>query len=235
MNFQENKNVFSESLYAMFPHLQVLNEEESKKQELQYEENERKEKENKKQKHYESSGIKDRYFECRINQFDAYTDELKHHFEIVKKFINDVNSGYSKTLWLCGNHGNGKTLLASYIVRECWGNFCKTYNIEDDLKIADSFSCKENRRQVFERYAGYSVLVIDEVASYPSDNERKYLFHILNDRYEKNLSTVIVTNLSNSELKKYLGNALVDRFMTNCISLNFTGESYRKKERMKSE
>jgi DNA replication protein DnaC len=52
---------------------------------------------------------------------------------------------------------------------------------------------------VIERYANYRLLVIDEVGRGGAD-ERDYLWQILNERYENEVSTVLITNMSKGEL-----------------------------------
>ena len=40
-----------------------------------------------------------------------------------------------------------------------------------------------------------------------------------------------ILDMSKEELKVFLGEPVYDRFVVNCTSLTFTGESYRKRER----
>ena len=199
----------------------------------QYEKSQAEQKEIEKQDHYKKSGVGERYWNLRIEDFDAYSDELKNNLEQVKRFIADVNSGKCRTLWLCGENGTGKTMLASLIVRECWGKYAEIYCIDDDLKDSLRFNSEETRTKVFNRYKNYKVLVIDEVGRFPSDEEKRNLFHILNDRYANNKSTVIVSNLDKKTLCEYMGKALFDRFLENCTSLVFSDKSYRSKLREK--
>ena len=70
----------------------------------QYEREQAEQKEIEKQDHYKKSGVGERYWNLRLKDFNAYSDELKNNFEQVKKFINDVNKGEFRTLWLCGEN-----------------------------------------------------------------------------------------------------------------------------------
>lgn len=171
-----------------------------------------------------TSNVGKRYKDKTINDFIADTDEKKEILEKVKQYIKDVNDGKDRTLWLCGATGTGKTLLGSCICRETGGVYCKTYDIKDDL-LENHF----NRKSVFKKYTNYRSLVIDEVGRV--EQEKDFMFQLLNERYENEVSTVLITNLSKGELKERLGLPLYDRFVSNCVSLTFKGDSHRITER----
>lgn len=171
-----------------------------------------------------TSGVGKRYRNKRLSDYIADTPEKQHILEEVKKYIADVNAGKDRTLWLCGATGTGKTLLGACICYETQGIYCKTYNIKDDL-LENHFA----RNGVFRKYANYQSLVIDEVGRV--DQEKDFMFQLLNERYENEVSTVLITNLSKGELKERLGLPLYDRFVHNCVSLTFTGDSHRITER----
>lgn len=191
----------------------------------------RKWEEEQKQKRYIESGVKERYWDKRLEDFVTSTEEQKTQLAKVTKFITDVNNHHSRTMWMCGNAGTGKTLLASLIIRECGGKFVKSYEIQNELEDCRSFKATESKTQLIQRYADYRVLVIDEIAKIDSKAEIEYLFMILNERYERMKSTILITNKSAKELMEYIGKPLYDRFVENCTSLTFNGESYRKNER----
>ena len=165
-----------------------------------------------------------------LNDYHAETLEQKNILSVIIQFIDKVKKGLFRTLWLCGSTGTGKTLLGSCICRETMGTFARSYNIKNDIDATKTFKATETKRQVIERYGNYQLLVIDEIGRGGAE-ERDYLWQILNERYENELSTVLITNLSKGELKEFLGEPIYDRFVTNCISLTFTGDSYRKNER----
>lgn len=187
--------------------------------------------ENEKENYFiNKSNVGKKFLNKSLKDYVAETDEQKNILTTVIHFIGCVNDGKCRTLWLCGNTGTGKTLLGSSICRETMGTFCRSYNIKDDIDASKTFKATETKRMVIERYANYRLLVIDEVGRGGAD-ERDYLWQILNERYENEVSTVLITNMSKGELKEFLGEPVYDRFVTNCISLTFTGESYRRNER----
>lgn len=171
-----------------------------------------------------TSNVGRRYRNKTLSDFIADTDEKRNILEKVRQYIKDVNEGKDRTLWLCGDTGTGKTLLGSCICYETSGVYCKTYDIKDDL-LENHF----NRKSVFKKYTNYRSLVIDEVGR--CDAEKDFMFQLLNERYENEVSTVLITNLSKGELKERLGLPLYDRFVSNCVSLTFKGDSHRINER----
>ena len=187
--------------------------------------------ENEKENYFiNKSNVGKKFLNKSLKDYVAETDEQKNILTVVRHFIDCVNEGKCRSLWLCGNTGTGKTLLGSSICRETMGTFCRSYNIKDDIDASKTFKATETKRMVIERYANYRLLVIDEVGRGGAD-EKDYLWQVLNERYENEVSTVLITNMSKGELKEFLGEPVYNRFVTNCISLTFTGESYRRNER----
>ena len=192
---------------------------------------ERQDKERKENYYLNNSGVGKKYLSKSLKDYVAETDEQKNILTTVNHFIKEVNEGKCRTLWLCGATGTGKTLLGAAICRETMGTFTRSYNIKNDIESTRFFKATETKNGCIKRYSNYRVLVIDEIGRAGSAEEREFLWQILNERYENELSTVLISNMSKGELKEFLGEPVYDRFVTNCISLTFTGESYRRKER----
>ena len=179
-------------------------------------------------KNITESGIGKRYLSVDINSFICETEEQKNILETVKQFITNP---YGKNLWLVGVAGTGKTLLGAIICRYLGAKYIKSYQLKDELDYARSFNAKKNPTEVIDDYANISVLIIDEVGRYKNPIEQEHLFRLLNERYENKKPTVLISNMNKKEFGEYLGNPVVDRFRETCKSLEFTGTSYRAKER----
>lgn len=175
------------------------------------------------------SGVDSKYWGVNYSSYVATTDQQKVILQKVCEYIKDVQQKKVRTLWMCGSNGTGKTLLASLICKETLGVFRNVYDIEDELEETKNFQAKESRKELFKRYKDYDVLIIDEVGRTPDNRqfELKMLFHILNDRYNANKSTVLITNMNKKSMSEYLGFALYDRFSENCQTLEFIGKSAR--------
>ena len=188
-------------------------------------ENQKKLEEKDKQERLQKSGIGERYYRVTLDSFVCQTQEQNNVLEKVKHFINNYQE---KTLWMVGKPGTGKTMLAAIICRECLhAHYVKSYQIELELDDCKSFKATKSKTEIIKNYSDYPVLVIDEIGKFESKEEIKYLFMIINERYEKNKSTVLISNKSKKELIEYLGQPVYDRFTENCMSIEFDFESYR--------
>mgnify|MGYP002852651092 CR=1 FL=1 len=172
----------------------------------------------------QNSGIGKRYQNVTINSYKCDTPEQKNALNTIKQFITNP---YGKSLLLVGNPGNGKTMLCAIICRYLGAKYIKSSELKDELDYARSFNSKLNPSKVIKKYAKTPVLIIDEVGAYQSPGESEYLFRLLNERYEEELPTVFVSNLSKKEFAKYLGKLIIDRLSETCKSIEFDWESYR--------
>lgn len=182
------------------------------------------EKEELKQKLFEESGVGKRYWHLTPNDYQETPDNKAN-----RQAIADYITGKSKdNLWLVGAAGTGKTMLGAMIVRELGGKYIKSYQLINDVLRAGSYSASESVNQLVNRLARYSRLVIDEVGkSGNKDTEVNILWQLLNERYENEVPTVMISNLSKTELANYLGSHIVDRFAGSTKALEFTGKSWR--------
>ncbi len=181
--------------------------------------------EKEKDERLKKSGIGARYYGVKPMSYVCDKPEQKKVFDEVMNFIKDYQN---KTLWMLGREGTGKTMLAAIICRECLGShYAKSYQIAMELEDCMSFKATESRVVLFERYSKYPVLIIDEVGRFSGKEELKYLYMILNERYELNKTTILITNYDKSDFAQYLGKQLYDRFTENCTSIEFNFSSYR--------
>ena len=185
---------------------------------------EQKEREEQKQKAYENSGVGRRYWNLTMDDFRETPENAEN-----RKAISDyIGSKSMDNLWMVGATGTGKTFLGAMIIRELGGVYVKSYQLINDVLMSASYSAKESVNEIVNRYAGYRRLVIDEVGkSGNKDTEVNILWQILNERYENELPTVMISNLSKADLANYLGGHIVYRFAGCTKALVFTGDSWR--------
>ncbi len=141
-----------------------------------------------------------------------------------------------------GSPGVGKTHLAISIGITAAQNRDSTYfiNCNDliaNLKKANSENRFMNR---LKHYSKYKLLIIDEVGFLPIDREgANMLFQLINKRYE-NHSTIITTNKPFGKWHEIFGdvtlaNAILDRLLHHSHIININGNSYRLRDKLKSE
>ena len=141
-----------------------------------------------------------------------------------------------------GSPGVGKTHLATSIGIVAAKNRDSTYFINcndliSNLKKANSENRFMNR---LNHYAKYKVLIIDEMGFLPIDSEgANMIFQLINKRYE-NHSTIITTNKPFGKWHEIFGdvtlaNAILDRLLHHSHIININGNSYRLKDKLKSE
>lgn len=140
-------------------------------------------------------------------------------------------------LVLCGSPGTGKTHLATAIIKFIIPKFDKSalfssvMGITKKIKNTWARDAEETEAQAFKTFTTPSLLVIDELgAQFGTDAEKLILFELINDRYEKMLPTILISNLELSELKKFIGERVIDRMQEGGGAIiDFNWESYRPK------
>jgi DNA replication protein DnaC len=91
---------------------------------------------------------------------------------------------------------------------------------------------EKSEEDVIRSFSEPDLLVVDEVGvQFGSDTEKLYLTEIINNRYERKMPTVLISNLNFEELEKSLGTRIIDRFFEGKSAiLKFTWESYRRRD-----
>lgn len=137
-----------------------------------------------------------------------------------------------------GSSGVGKTHLATSVGIECAKMRYSTYFITfENLIMQLKKALNENRlEQRLKFYAGYRVLIIDELGYMPIDNDASNLFfQLIARRYERN-STIVTTNMPFSKWTEVFGsatlaNAVLDRLLHHSSVVSIKGPSYRLKDK----
>jgi DNA replication protein DnaC len=186
--------------------------------------------------------IPSRYRGLDFDDYKVENEDQKRTLEFCKIYISEHGCLSPKgcSIIFSGGIGNGKTMLAmimkqslmkmGYAVQyESLSHFFN--NLYDKVRNTDySF------QDAIDEYLNSTLLIIDDVvggSDYEpnfSERDRQILFTIVDQRCQKNLSTIIISHYNLVELKNLLGDDIIDRLNENGFTLIFNWPSYRQRE-----
>ena len=179
-----------------------------------------------------------RFRGCSFDNYilDDGNKDQRLAYTICKKYADNFE-GRLKVggcLILHGSCGTGKTHLACALVNKIslsgyTSDYSKVYDVVQSIKNTWS-DRSTTEAEAMNKYLKPDLLIIDEVGmQFGSESEELILFRILNKRYEDLKSTIVISNLSESELNKFLGERIIDRFKeAGGANIGFKWISYRK-------
>lgn len=208
--------------------------EESQKQQ---EETERQEKEQALKRKIEVAGITKRFKKTSFNNYNPVSNtsvkNLKALQAYSKEFKKVCETGSS--LILCGTPGTGKTHLATALLKDLIKLgyiviYTTNYNMIAKIKATYSKFSDQNEKHVIHQLTTAKLLVIDEVGVIFGSEADKILFYqVINGRYDNMLPTILISNLTQKELKNSIGERCFDRLKEGAGAvLNFKWDSYRR-------
>jgi len=135
-----------------------------------------------------------------------------------------------------GEPGTGKTGLSIGLIRKALlegyrGRFYKVQDLLDELfaSLVDRSTSK-----LLKKLTNLDVIIMDELGYLTLNQEQMNMFFkLMDERYNKSKSTIITTNLTYEKwydiLKpKSMVDALLDRLLHNCITINIENGSLRR-------
>ena len=226
------KNVFG-AIYSKCPECV---KEETERKRLLDEEVKRENELFKVKKLIERSLIPFRFLDRTLNSYVAENDNQKKALEFSKQYAENFHEVYEsgRSAIFCGKAGTGKTHLACGIANEIMKNkfsamfitVIKAIRMVKDTWHKDS---EENENDVYYKLVKPNLLILDEVGvQFGSEAEKIILFEIINERYEARQPTILISNLSLTDVKQYLGDRIFDRMREDGGKyISFDWDSYR--------
>ncbi len=165
-------------------------------------------------KYQQRVGIPKRYLTAT---FKSYIPKNEKSKELLDFFVNYAGS---QNLLLLGKTGTGKTHLACAFLNQYRDNriYIPFYKISE-LKI--------NAPHEFDRLLSCNYLVIDEYGVLASDFNNNLLFYIINERYNNEKPTMIISNLTVEKFKDSTSDAVKSRLKEDVITKICDWEDYR--------
>jgi DNA replication protein DnaC len=171
------------------------------------------------------------------------------HFEAAPdldtRMIKELLSGQyitkARNVIFLGRSGTGKTHLATALGMEACSQGIRTRFVTGCALANELIEARDEKvlSRVIKRYAGYGLLIVDELGYVPFSKEgAELLFQALAERHERK-SVIITTNLGFGDWTQIFGDptltgALLDRITHKACIINCTWESYRLKDTLKN-
>jgi len=164
--------------------------------------------------------------------------EFKAHLVVARMFASQVvNSQVQKAqvgnLLMKGGFGTGKTHLAAAILNELRARsigclFCTAQNLFNALYAANF----DEKQSLIAQLGMTPLAVIDELdglhlgREHNGEFQRGTLFDILNKRYQRQIPTILITNVQD-DLSPWLDGKTFSRLFEHMTVLKMTGADYR--------
>lgn len=171
----------------------------------------------------DKAGIVKRFAEKSFANFNCENQGQRTALMIAKAYATEfaLQVADGRCLVMVGNAGNGKTHLAVAILKEIMaqgftGKYTTVYEAIEAIRETWRPGAAESEGAVVKRMAEVDLLILDEVGvQYGKESEQIELFKILNRRYNAVLPTVVISNVTGDDLKRYLGERVYDRLREN--------------------
>ncbi|MBW2308949.1 MAG: IS21-like element helper ATPase IstB [Deltaproteobacteria bacterium] len=159
---------------------------------------------------------------------------------LIKELVNGQYIKEARNVIFLGRSGTGKTHLATGLGMAACGQGVRTRFVTGCGLANELMEARDEKilSRALKRYAGYGLLIIDELGYVPFSKESADLiFQVLTERNERK-SVIITTNLGFGDWTQVFGDptltaALLDRITHKAQIINCTWESYRLRDSLK--
>jgi DNA replication protein DnaC len=135
----------------------------------------------------------------------------------------DENLDAGRGLWFLGSHGTGKTTLAMLVSQTALraSRSVAIYSLPKLLgRIRRTYAAElgeQSYSDLFERLASVDLLHLDDLgAEKQTEWVIEQLYAVVNERYERERSLIVTSNVEPDDLEKQLGPRVVSRLVEMC-------------------
>ena len=168
-----------------------------------------------------------------LDNFKTPTKKADEIVQFIQAWIDSYSPG-GKGLFLVGDVGSGKTHIAVAILKEliARGFTGLYYNVVDllkDIRATMSKDYQVSEYQILDETCNVDVLVLDDIgAEKTSDWVLDRIYHIINKRYESQVTTIVTSNFNYDENEARVGKRIASRLKEMCIMVHFPFDDYRR-------
>ncbi|MDK4545160.1 ATP-binding protein [Kingella kingae] len=180
------------------------------------------------------AGIPKRHQACTVSGYHATNDKQREFKNTVVDYVRQMQSGgLKRNLVLLGNCGTGKTHMACAVGNAAVQSGKTVLFLTASEMIRRVQAALKNRDEsefdVMQRIAGVDLLIVDEIGvQYTTESANRIVTEIVNERYNRELPTVFLSNLSLPEFCAALGDRAISRMREDgCKPFVCDWEDYR--------
>lgn len=169
-----------------------------------------------------------------FDNFTAQTAEQQRALDVARgyagTFEQRLRAGHG--LVFSGMPGTGKSHLAVAILQHVLprhsGLYVTCMGLIRMVRNTWRRDSEQSEQQVLDMLAGVNLLVIDEIGvQYGTDGEQTVLFEVLDQRYQDQMPTILLTNQDKDGFKAYVGERSFDRLTETSRWVAFDWPSHR--------
>lgn len=165
------------------------------------------------------AGIPERFHTRTLESYITSNAGQRSAFAFAKEYAECFESAKQagRSAIFCGKPGTGKTHLAVGIGLHAMalGKLVLFTTVQRAVRrVKDSWrkDSQESETDVIDMLVEPDLLILDEIGvQFGSDFEKNLMFDILNERYEKSRPSLLLSNLTATEVKAFLGERVYDR------------------------
>lgn len=145
--------------------------------------------------------------------------------------MQNIEFNFDKNLMILGGFGSGKTMFISHLGLKALGQkksvrYLKADDIREKSIQAMNFKNSFTQDEFLKELINVDVLILDEIGR---TEYNKYLFKVLDGRYENEKITILAGNVQPQNIKSIFGDAIVSRLQENLLFANFGNIDLRAK------